>query len=172
VREASCYNWKQDLFPFPKIETSMEIKSLLTSSWESSSSSGAADFATRFWVDLTYSNGHWVPIKQQHVPLLWVPRWWMQWCNQQPCQTPITRKQFSTRRKIWNSSNEEGDWRHDNWHPNSNSTTNRVIQNTAPENHQFGWYLNWVSSCLSFFLSGSTCCYISFHCSYLYNYYN
>jgi len=25
VREASCYNWKQDLSPFPKIETSMEM---------------------------------------------------------------------------------------------------------------------------------------------------
>jgi hypothetical protein len=33
--------------------------------------------------------------------------------------------------------------------------------------------VNWVSSCLSFFLSSSTdCCYIYFRCSYLYNYYN
>jgi hypothetical protein len=28
--------------------------------------------------------------------------------TKQPCQTPIARKQFSTRRKIWNSSNEGG----------------------------------------------------------------
>jgi hypothetical protein len=65
------------------------------------------------------------------------------------------KKTFSTRRKIWNSSNE-GDWRHDNWHTNSNSTNNRVIQTQHQKNHQFWWYLNWVSSPLSFFLSAST----------------
>jgi hypothetical protein len=59
-------------------------------------------------------------------------------CKQQPCQTPIARKQFATRRKIWNSSNE-GDWRHDNWHPNANSTNNRVIQTQHQQNHQFWW---------------------------------
>jgi len=32
--------------------------------------------------------------------------------------------------------------------------------------------VNWVSSCVSFFLRASSCCYIYFHCSYLYNYYN
>jgi hypothetical protein len=29
-----------------------------------------------------------------------------------------------------------------------------------------------VSPCLSFFLSASHCCYIDFHCSYVYSYYN
>jgi len=34
------------------------------------------------------------------------------------------------------------------------------------------WWVNWVSSYLSFFHERLHWCYIYFHCSYLYNYYN
>ncbi len=39
------------------------------------------------------------------------------------------------------------------------------------ENHQF-WWVSSVSPCLSLFLVRIHCCYINFHCSYVYSYYN
>ncbi len=93
---------------------------------------------------------------------LWVPRWWMGWCNQTTLSNSYCKKTVLYKEEDLELIKWRGDWRHDNWHPNSNSTNNKSYPNTAPENHQFWWYLNWVSSCLSFFLSASNAATIIF----------
>jgi hypothetical protein len=51
------------------------------------------------------------------------------------------------------------------WGKDITSTLSLVI-------HRVKLMVSWVSPCLSFLLSSLHCCYIDFHCSHLYSYYN